>query len=176
MRSSTDKSLFEQIRRAAARRKLLIAAVFAPVVISGMTATFLITPKYEAAMSILVSRDRVDSRISPSEKNPDTASSSISDEEFNSELELIKSGEVITGVVRELDLTNNQAPKNDDWISRWRTKIKTLFDGFTLRTAAETEAGQQNEPRRRQQPSPRLGYSGRRHAYTAARHRRADAR
>lgn len=140
MRSSTDKSLFEQIRRAVSRRKRLMLSVFAPVVISGMTATFLITPKYEAAMSILVSRDRVDSRISPSEKNSDAAPTSISDEEFNSELELIKSGEVIAGAVRELDLTNNQTPKNDTWISHLRTKIKTLFDDFTLRTAAKTEA------------------------------------
>jgi len=139
MRFSTDKSLFEEIRRAVSRRKLLITSVFALVVTSGMTATFLITPKYEAAMSILVSRDRVDPRISPSEKTPETAQTSISDEEFNSELELIKSGEVIAGAVRELDLTNNQAPKNDTWVSNLRTKIKAMFYDFTPRASAKTE-------------------------------------
>ena len=139
MRVSTDKSLFEQIRRAISRRKLLIASVFALVVFSGMTATFLITPKYEAAMSILVSRDRVDPRISPSEKTLENAPTSISDEEFNSELELIQSGEVIAGAVRELDLINNQTPKNDTWVSELRTKIKAMFGNFTPRVSAKTE-------------------------------------
>jgi len=139
MRSSTDKSLFEQIRRAVSRRKLLIASVFALIVFSGMTATFLITPKYEAAMSILVSRDRVDPRISPSEKTLETAPTSISDEEFNSELELIQSGEVIAGAVRVLNLIHHQTPKNDSWISELRTKIKAMFDDFTSRASAKTE-------------------------------------
>ncbi|HLM60539.1 MAG TPA: Wzz/FepE/Etk N-terminal domain-containing protein [Pyrinomonadaceae bacterium] len=139
MRFSTDKSLFEQISEAVLRRKLLILSVFLLVVVSGMIATLLITPKYEATMSILVSRDRIDAKISPSEKLPDVVQAAISDEEFNSELELIKSSEVITGAVKELDLVNNQAPKNDSWLSDLRAKIKTMVYDFTPRVTAQTK-------------------------------------
>lgn len=139
MRFSTDKSLFDQLANAVSNRKLLILSVFSLVVFSGMTATLLITPKYEAEMSILVSRERVDPQISPSERPSDVSQKSISDEEFNSELELIKSSEVITGAIRELDLTNNQAPKNDTWLSKFRTKIKAALYDFTPRVSAKTE-------------------------------------
>jgi len=139
MRFSTDKSLFDQILSAVSNRKLLILSVFLLVVISGMTATLLITPKYEAAMSILVTRDRVDPQISPSERPSDVSQKAISDEEFNSELELIKSSEVIMGAVKELNLTINQAPKSDTWFSSFRIKIKALLYDFTPRVSAKTE-------------------------------------
>lgn len=145
MRFAADKSLFDQILNAIFSRKLLIAAIFALVVISGMIATFLITPKYEATMSILVSRDRVDAKISPSEKLPDIIQSDISDEEFNSELELIKSGEVIAGVVKELDLTKNQAPKSDSWLGDLRVKIKARLYDWSGRGASETTENAANE-------------------------------
>lgn len=129
MRFSTNKSLFEQIFDAVSNRKPLILSIFTLVVVSGMAATFLITPKYEAKMSILVSRDRSLPKISLSEKISDAGQKEISDEEFNSELELIKSSEVITGVVKDLDLINNQAPVNDSWLSALRIRIKaTLYD------------------------------------------------
>lgn len=105
--------MLNQILQTVWRRKLLICCVFLLVVISGMTATFLITPKYEATMSILVTRDRIDPQINPSDKTSDITQTTISDEEFNSELELIKSSEVIAGVIKELDLINNRLPKND---------------------------------------------------------------
>src|SRR5687768_14423502 len=93
------------------RHKLLLVSVFVLVLGAGMVTTFLITPKYEATMSILVSRDRIDPQITSSDKNIDITQTAISDEEFNSELELFKSLDVISSVVKELDLVNDQAPK-----------------------------------------------------------------
>lgn len=145
MRFSTNKSLFEQVLYAVSSRKLLILSVFLLVVLSGMAATFLITPKYEAKMSILVSRDRVLPQISLSEKSPDSDQKEISDEEFNSELELIKSSEVVTSVVKDLDLINNQAPKRDSWASELRIKIKAaLFDSPRTVSAQSRETGNSN--------------------------------
>ena len=122
MRFSTEKKLSKQILEAVLNHKLLILSVFLLMVVSGMFATFLITPKYEATMSILVSRVRSDPQISPSEKPSDSTQVTISDEEFNSELELIKGSEIITAVIKELDLTNNQAPQNAmlRCMSAWR--------------------------------------------------------
>ena len=115
------------IRQSLLRRKLLIFFVLVLVVAGGMAATFLITPKYEATMSILVSRDRIDPQISSSDKLNDITQTAISDEEFNSELELFKSNEVVKGVVRELDLVNNQAPKRGTWLSDTRQKVKAAL-------------------------------------------------
>lgn len=137
MRFSSDKNLLSQIRQTVLKRKLLIFSVFLLVVVSGMIATFLITPKYEATMSILVSRDKIDPQISSSDKNFEITQTAISDEEFNSELELVKSIEVIKGVVIELDLINNQIPKPDTRFSNLRGKIKSLLYGFS--TSAKTE-------------------------------------
>ncbi|HMS42806.1 MAG TPA: hypothetical protein PKE69_21435, partial [Pyrinomonadaceae bacterium] len=83
-----------------------------------------------ATMSILVSRDRIDPQINPSDKNSEITQTSISDEEFNSELELIKSGEVVAGVVKDLDLLNNQKPKPDTRFAALRVKVKTAIYKF----------------------------------------------
>lgn len=136
MRILTNKSLIAQIGETIFRRKLLIASVFTLVVASGMFVTFLTTPRYEAEMSILISRDRTDPRISAADKLPDIIQASISDEEFNSELELFKSREVIAGAVKDLDLVNNQAPKNDAGTGSLRERFKSLVFG-TLRSTAK---------------------------------------
>lgn len=108
-------------------RKLLIVTILVLVVATGMAATFLITPKYEATMSILVSRDRIDPQITSSDKAVDVLQKDISDEEFNSELELFKSLDAISAVVKELDLVGDQSPKNDTPLSQWRGRIKNSF-------------------------------------------------
>lgn len=120
-----------------ARKKLLIFAVFALVVTTGMITTLLITPKYEATMSILISRDRIDPQINPSDKNPEIMLSAISDEEFNSELELVKSAEVITGAVTELGLVTDRRPKADSWLADLRQRIKTSIYDFGRRIASD---------------------------------------
>lgn len=139
MKISTNKNLLIGARQTILNRWLLIVIVFLLVVTSGMFATFLMTPKYEAAMSILVSRDRIDPKISSSEKLPEMVQAAISDEEFNSELELIKSGEVIAGAVKDLDLIHNQAPKSDTWSAQLRQQIKDALYDFSLSSAKAAE-------------------------------------
>ena len=139
MRFSTEKTLFKQILEAVTKHKLLILSVFLLMVISGMIATLLITPKYEATMTILVSRVRVDPQISPSDKPSDATQVTISDEEFNSELELIRGSEIITAVIKELDLTRNQAPKNETRLSNLRTYIKLKLYGLSGKEAGKTK-------------------------------------
>lgn len=139
MKSSSDKNVFDQARRAVWRRKWLICAIFALVVAGGMTATMLITPKYEATMSILVSRDRVDPQISPAEKLPEMVRSDISDEEFNSELELIQSNEVIAGAVKDLDLVRDRAPRRETRLDDARQRVREFLSGLTRRTPSDPE-------------------------------------
>lgn len=139
MKLSSDKNLVRQIILTVWKRKFLIAAVILLVVVSGMFATIMITPKFEATMSILVSRDRIDPQINPSDKNPEITQTTISDEEFNSELELLKSGEVVAGVVKDLDLLNNQKPKPDTRFAALRVRIKTAIYKFIGREEESTD-------------------------------------
>lgn len=139
MKLSSDKNLVRQIVLTVWKRKFLIAAVILLVVVSGMFATIMITPKFEATMSILVSRDRIDPQINPSDKNPEITQTTISDEEFNSELELLKSGEVVAGVVKDLDLLNNQKPKPDTRFAALRVRIKTAIYKFIGREEESTD-------------------------------------
>ena len=144
MSYSTNQKFLEHLCRIIWNHKLLMAAVFLLVVISGMLATILITPKYEAGMSVIISRNRVDSQISSGEKTADAASSTISDEEFNSELELIRSGEVVAGVVKDLNLVNNQVPANNDRLAGVRQKLKVAVYGL-FGKSAETDKIKQND-------------------------------
>ena len=93
MNNSKINTLPGEILRIVWNRKRLATAIFSLIVISGAAATFMITPKYEARMSVIVARQRVDPQISPGEKSADIMLNGISDEEFNSELELIKNSE-----------------------------------------------------------------------------------
>ncbi len=127
MKTASEKNIIQQIWRTICRRLFLIIAVLLLVVLSGMLATIMITPKFEATMSILISRDRIDPQINPSDKSAETTPTLISDEEFNSELELIESSQVIAGVVNDLDLVNNQKPKPDTRFSGFRNKFKTTI-------------------------------------------------
>lgn len=119
--------------------KLLMLSIVFLVVTTGMTATFLITPKYDATMSLLVSRDRIDPQVTSSDRTVDITQTAISDEEFNSELELFKSLEVVTSVARELDLVNNQLPKQNTWLSDLRGKVKDAVYGLASRSPPNVE-------------------------------------
>jgi uncharacterized protein involved in exopolysaccharide biosynthesis len=129
MGNNTAIDLQSRLAEIFAHRKLLIAAVFLFVLAAGMITTFLITPKYEATMSILVTRDRIDPGISSTDRNSEIIQSLISDEEFNSELELIRSVDVLRGVVTDLDLINDSKPVEGSWQAQLRSRIKTrIYD------------------------------------------------
>lgn len=111
-------------------RKFTVISLFVLVVATGMLVTFLITPKYEATMSILIARDRVDPQITSSDKAVDVLQKDISDEEFNSEMELFKSIDAITAVVKELDLVNDQSQAVVTPTDRWRIRVKNSIYGL----------------------------------------------
>lgn len=138
---SRNKDLLTEIVRTVVRRKILIIGVLLLVVFSGMIATALITPRFEANMSLLVSRDRVGAPVSAGDSGS-TNAQSISDEEFNSELELIKSKEVLAGVVRDLDLVNDQKPVVDSRLALIRGQVKTSIYKLLGRGSGGGEANE----------------------------------
>ncbi len=108
-------------------RKLLVGTVFLSVVVSGMAATLMMKPAYQSSMKLLVTRERVDPRVSPAAKDAELPRAEISDEEFNSEMELLKSRQVLEAVVRELGLDQEAATKPTGLIATWRARFSDYY-------------------------------------------------
>ncbi len=90
------------------RRRLLF--VFAVTALTGALVAFYAPPDYESAMKILVSRERLDPLIA-ADQIPAAAPRDISEEELNSEVELIKNDDVLRKVVAATGLQNKVKPK-----------------------------------------------------------------
>jgi uncharacterized protein involved in exopolysaccharide biosynthesis len=70
----------------------------------------LLTPKYRAETEILVKRERVDPVVSAELTQPLTIQADVQEEEMNSEVEIIKSDDVLRKVVAQCDL--DKPPKH----------------------------------------------------------------
>jgi uncharacterized protein involved in exopolysaccharide biosynthesis len=116
-----------ELRAVILARKLLVSAVFLSVVVSGMAVTLMMKPLYQSSMRLLVTRERVDPRVSPAEKDAELPRAEISDEEFNSEMEILKSRQVLEAVVGELGLARETATNPTGLISSWRARFSDYY-------------------------------------------------
>ncbi|MEK7723946.1 MAG: Wzz/FepE/Etk N-terminal domain-containing protein, partial [Acidobacteriota bacterium] len=119
-----QNSFIFQALQAVFSHKLLVLGITLAVIISGMFVTFLITPKYEASMAIMVSREKVENQITPGDAGAGMVLPGISDEEFNSELELLRSNEVISGAVREIFNTKYTPTPDTGATAKFRKTVK----------------------------------------------------
>ncbi len=83
-------------------RKFLLIAIFLAVVTTGLAVTLMMEPTYESSMKILVTRDRIDPQVSAGDSRPDMRVE-ISDEDFNSEMEILQGRQVLEAVITELN-------------------------------------------------------------------------
>ncbi|HTZ75255.1 MAG TPA: GumC family protein [Candidatus Aquilonibacter sp.] len=97
------------------RQKRLAATVFAGVFVGAMVSAFLMPRKYEAEMKILVNRDRVDAVVTPDPDAPVATAPEpvVTEEDLNSEVELIKSRDLLEQVVEACGL---ESPAAKGWI------------------------------------------------------------
>lgn len=113
---------------AAVRAHLRLALViFAGVVGVGMSVTLLTPPMYEAEIKVLVTRERVDPRVSPGAANAEMPRPEISEEEFNSELEIIRSREVVEAVAKEITSKNQSQASPMGWPASLRARLSGLL-------------------------------------------------
>ncbi len=109
-------------------RKWLALAIFVAVVTSGTVVTVLLTPTFESSMKILISRERADQRVTPGESKTDQNQADISDEEFNSEIEIMQSRQVLEAVINELGLTRPAADaKPEGALSALRSRLAEFY-------------------------------------------------
>ncbi len=105
--------------------KWLMLTIFLTIVGVGMTVTLLQEPTFESTIKIMVSRDRIDPRITASDRSVEMERADLSDEEFNSELEILQSRQVLEAVVKEQKLDATIAPSS--WrqaVSAWLKKLR----------------------------------------------------
>ena len=84
------------------RRRIMMLCFFG--ILFGAILSALLFPSYRAQTEILVRRQRVDSAVSPEQNSPLVVSSVVTEEEINSEVELIKSEDVLRQVVLQTGL------------------------------------------------------------------------
>jgi len=109
--------------------KWIMVAIFLTIVGVGMMVTLLQEPTFESTSKIIVSRDRIDPRITASDRSVEMERPDISDEEFNSELEILQSRQVIEAVVKELKMET--VASSTGWrkqASDWFKKIRGTTD------------------------------------------------
>ncbi len=89
------------------RRRMLF--VFAVTALTGALVAFYAPPDYESVMKILVSRERLDPLMA-ADQVPATAPRDVSEEELNSEVELIRNDDVLRKVVVATALQSKVKP------------------------------------------------------------------
>ena len=126
MATANPLAVLRQMQTVVEAHKWLGLVLLFSVVVSGMALTLMVSPMYESSIKVLVNRERVDPRISPGAANGELPRPEIGEEEFNSELEIIRSREVIEAVVKELKL--DQGPeKPAGWLDPVRNRYRNLI-------------------------------------------------
>lgn len=119
-------SAFREFLTVIFARKLLMIAIFIAIVTTGTAVTLLMEPTYESSMKILVTRDRVDPQVSVGEGRPDLRAE-ISDEDFNSEMEILQSRQVLEAVINELHLAQATEKQPSGLVAGWRASAADFY-------------------------------------------------
>ncbi len=85
------------------RQKRLVLITFVTVVI-GIVAYGILAPPYQAEMKVLLRRGRVDPEVAPIPSQPEFERQEITEEEVNSEVELLQDEEILRTVVQNAGL------------------------------------------------------------------------
>jgi uncharacterized protein involved in exopolysaccharide biosynthesis len=125
-----------EVTAAIFRHKALVA-VCAVIIVLGAVMAGLFLPKYEARMKILVKRERVDPIVSPEQSTQVQVQNVVSEEEMNSEAELMKADDVLRKVV----LKNGLQTKEGGWLHHGSEEAKIAAAIRHLRNKLNIDTG-----------------------------------
>lgn len=91
------------------RHKRSFLLCFCGIFAGSIVAMFLVPPTYESKSQILVKRERVDTVVSAEKNSPVQMKEDVTEEEINSEAELITSEDVLRKAVIDSDLANKKS-------------------------------------------------------------------
>src|SRR5271163_202072 len=108
------------------RQRRLVALTFLGIFVGAMLGAVLLPRKYEAEMKILVNRERVDAVVTP---DPDNVNGpgivpAVSEEDLNSEVELIKSRDLLERVVLTCGLAVETKSSWEQLIERAENSVR----------------------------------------------------
>ncbi len=90
-------------------RQLRVIRICFVIVLVGALVYWLLTPRYEAHMKILVSKGRIDPAVAPTpSQSPVLGFQEVSEEELNSEVELLRDEEILRTVAQNAQLEEAQ--------------------------------------------------------------------
>jgi uncharacterized protein involved in exopolysaccharide biosynthesis len=100
------------------RRKWMVLLIFLTVLAGTVLVTIVLPDKYESRMKILVRNQRIDVAITPGAAEPSVGSEGeVTENQINSEIELLTSKDLLTQVVKECGL----ADQKSGWLSSTKT-------------------------------------------------------
>jgi len=102
------------------RHRGLILASFLAIFLGVILGTWMLPKQYEASMKILVKRERVDPVVSPESNAQPPSAQDVTQEDINSEVELLKSRDLLENVVRSCGLDRMVAESLLDRLRRSR--------------------------------------------------------
>jgi uncharacterized protein involved in exopolysaccharide biosynthesis len=90
------------------RHRRLVAATMAALLLTTAVAAYLQPARYEAQVKLLLRRDRVNSPVTPARELVATSTTSISEEELRSEVQILTSRDLLAQVARECRIEATQ--------------------------------------------------------------------
>jgi len=99
------------------RQRRLIVSTFLGIFFITVVVAFLMPKEYESQMKILVRHERAESVVSPEREGPQQLRTEVSEEELQSEAELLRSRDLLTKVVIACDLYKRSG--NSFWKAIW---------------------------------------------------------
>jgi uncharacterized protein involved in exopolysaccharide biosynthesis len=114
----TLSDTLRQTIKVLSRQRKIVGLVFAAVMVGAVLAGLFMSNEYEADMKILVLNDRAQPSVSAG-TNSVAQPPEISDEELNSEVELLKSRDILEDVVLSCDLENQNQPSVRARVAKW---------------------------------------------------------
>ena len=99
------------------RQRRLVVASFIGILAAVILIAILLPKQYESQMKILVRHERADSVVSAERETPQQMRTEVSEEELQSEAEILKSRDLLTKVVVACDLQEHST--NSFWSPKW---------------------------------------------------------
>jgi succinoglycan biosynthesis transport protein ExoP len=140
------------------RHKTTLLAVFGTLSVIVLAYVFILPPKYEAETKILVRQGRIDPVVSPTANVPLTVRQPLTEEELNSEVEILLSDDVLRQVVIACGLDRAKAAiplpllrRADDPHTRMGTAVSELKSALKVVPVKKTSVIEVNYQRRNAQ-------------------------
>jgi uncharacterized protein involved in exopolysaccharide biosynthesis len=118
------------------RQRKLVVLIFSGVFCGAMLAALFMPRKFEAEMKIFVNRDRADAVVTPDMNTAVAPVPAVSQEDMNSEVELLTSSDLLDKVVLNCGLVQNRS----NWWTRVSERLRGGGDSPDARLAESEQA------------------------------------